>query len=161
MLSAWATSSRSKKKVKMSYANYDTAVVQAYKCKIIGWCGKFVNPSEIGTIDELRTLRDAWACGSAHWVRLTPSQVNAHMAEVEEKMQRGEVVAKVRKRRSDAGTSRGGKRKAGNKENLQRVAKVKRARTQLAPKSKAVISESDDDADSGENDEDRDEEEDA
>jgi hypothetical protein len=156
MLSAWATSSRSKKKVKMSYANYDTAIVQAHKCKINGWCGKFVNPSEIGTIDGLRTLRDAWATGSAHWVRLTPSQVKAHMAEVEEEMQRGEVVAKVRKRRSDAGTSRGGKRKASDKENLQRAAKAKRARTQLAPKSKPIISESDDD--SGENDEDRDEE---
>jgi hypothetical protein len=27
----------------------------------------------------LHTLRDAWACGSAQCVRLTPAQVKAHM----------------------------------------------------------------------------------
>ena len=125
----------------MSYANFDTSIVQVYKCKIIGWRGKFVNPSEIGSIEELRTLRDAWACGTACWVRLTAVQVKEHMEEYEEKLGRGEAVAKVRKQRSDAGTSRGGKRKASSKENAQPARRAKRARTQLPPKSKATISD--------------------
>ena len=93
---AWAISSRAKKIIKMNYTNFDTSIVQAYRCKIIGWVGKFVNPSEIGTIEQLRTLRDVWASGSARWVRLSPTQVKAHMAEVNEQIERGDVTIKVR-----------------------------------------------------------------
>ena len=109
----------------MSYANFDTSIVQVYKCKIIGWRGKFINPSEIGSIEELRTLRDAWACGTAHLVRLTAVQVKEHMEEHEEKLGHGEAVAKIRKQRSDAGTSRGGKHKASAKENAQPARRAK------------------------------------
>jgi hypothetical protein len=143
---AWAISSRAKKIIKMNYTNFDTSIVQAYRCKIIGWVGKFVNPSEIGTIEQLRTLRDVWASGSAWWVRLSPTQVKAHMAEVNEQIERGDVTIKVRKRRSDAGQSRGGKRKSSDKENDQRPKKkVKRARVQLLPKSNATIATDDED----------------
>jgi len=141
--SAWATSSGCKKQIKMNYASYDTSIVQMHRCRIIGWTGKFANPSEIGAIEQLRTLRDAWASGSARWVKLSPAQVKAHMEEVEEKLETGEIVPKVRKRRSDAGQSRGGKRKASDKENIQPSKKAKRARVQLPPKSNALITSED------------------
>jgi hypothetical protein len=154
MPSAWATSSRSKKLVKMNYASFNTSIVQGYKCKIIGWVGKFVNPSEIGSIEQLRTLRDAWASGSAQWIRLSSAQVKAHMAEIEEQMERGDIPIKVRKRCSDAGQSRGGKRKASDKENIRPAKKAKRARMQLPPKSNAIIMTDDEDEDEDEPEED-------
>ena len=135
----------------MNYVNFDASIVQAYKCKITGWVGKFVNPSEIGSIEQLRTLRDAWASGSARWIRLSPAQVKMHMAEVEEQIERGDVVVKVRKRRSDAGQSRGGKRKPSDKENDQcPKKKAKRAQAQLLPKSNAIIATDDEDEGEGE-----------
>jgi hypothetical protein len=128
----------------MNYVNFDASIVQIYKCKITGWVGKFANPSEIGSIEQLRALRDAWASGSARWVRLSPAQVKVHMAEVEEQIERGDVTVKVRKRRSDAGQSHGGKRKSSDKENDQRPKKkAKRARAQLLPKSNAIIATDD------------------
>jgi hypothetical protein len=128
----------------MNYASFNTSIVQAHKCKIIGWIGKFINPSEIGVIEQLCTLRDAWACGSARWVRLTPTQVKAHMEEFEERIESGESTAKV-KLHLDAGQSRGGKRKASEKENAQASRKCKRTRMQLPPKSKAIISDDEED----------------
>src|ERR1700676_4075534 len=113
-VSAWATSSRSKKAVKMNYANYDKSIVEGHKCKIIGWIGKFVNPSEIGSIEELRNLHDAWASGAAWWIRLSSAQLKEHTTEIDELRERGEVVGKIRKRRSDTGKLCGGKRKASN-----------------------------------------------
>jgi hypothetical protein len=102
----------------MNYASFDTSIVQAHKCKIIGWIRKFINPSEISVIEQLHTLHDAWACGSARWVRLTPAQVKAHMEEVKERIESGEITAKVRKLCSDKGQSCGGKCKASEKENM-------------------------------------------
>lgn len=142
MLLAWATSSKTKKLVKMSYANYDQRIVETHGCKIIG-VDKLVNPSDIGTLDALQKVRDTWASGSAQWVRLTTSQIEAHMAEVEEARVRNKTPAKVRKQRSDAGQSRGGKRKASNKEKAQPTKKVKHTRNQLPPKSREVIDSSD------------------
>lgn len=144
MYSAWATSSKSKKIIKMNYANYDKSIVEGHKCKIIGWVGPFVNPSEIGSIQALRDLRNVWASGAARWIRLSSDQVKAHMAEIEVLRERGEITVKVRKQRSDAGKSRGGKRKLSDKENMHRHKTAKRARTQLPPKSKELISDSED-----------------
>jgi hypothetical protein len=148
-LTAWATSSKSKKVIKMNYVNYDNNIVLSHKCKIINWVGKFVNPSEIGSIEQLRSLRDAWASGSARWIRLSAPQLKAHMVEVEKLREDGEIIVKVRKQRSDAGQSRGGKRKLhiGNKENMSHNNKAKRARTQLPPKSREIIDSDDDRSD--------------
>jgi hypothetical protein len=150
MPSAYVTSSGSRKQIKMNYASYDTNIVQAHKCKIIGWVGKFVNPSEIGTIEQLHMLRDVWASGTARWVKVSAAQVKAHMDDVDERISRGEVVVKVRKQRSDAGKSRGGKRKASEKENARPTKKARRSRTQLAPKSNAVIDSDSEDSDDNE-----------
>ena len=133
----------------MNYVNYDNNIVQCHKCKIINWTGKFVNPSEIGSIEQLCTLRDAWASGSARWVRLSPAQVKAHVDEITEQHERGEIVVKTRKRRSDAGQSHSGKRKLpiSDKENTCPAKKTKHGRTQLPSKSKEII-----DSDSNEED---------
>jgi hypothetical protein len=69
------------------------------------------------------------------------------MEEVEEQIKCREVVAKVRKQRSDIGQSRGGKRKTSGKENARPSKKTKRTHTQLPPKSKAIISDSESDED--------------
>ena len=53
------TVSRSPKAV-MNYANYDMQVIQKYQCKIVGWTfNKFISPSDIHTVNDLQTLRDA------------------------------------------------------------------------------------------------------
>jgi hypothetical protein len=121
------------------------SIVQAHKCKIIGWISKFINPSKISVIEQLHTLCDAWTCGSAQWVRLTPAQVKAHMEEVEERIESGEITMKVRKLCLDAGQSHGGKRKASEKENMQVSRKPKHTQTQLPSKSKPIISDDEED----------------
>ena len=72
------------KKLKMNYAKYETAIMQQYS---IGWPKsiKFVNPSQIGTVLEIRTLRDDLRSGACHWVKLTKSQLAAHVANLEER----------------------------------------------------------------------------
>jgi hypothetical protein len=148
---AWVTSSKHQKLVKMNYANYNTSIVQAHKCKIIGWVGPFINPSEISGMEQLRTLRDAWRSGSARWTRLSVAQVKVHMAEVAEQIERGDIIVKTRKRRSDAGQTRGGKRKRSDKENAQLPQKkAKRARKQLLPKSNEIIATDDEEEDEDE-----------
>jgi hypothetical protein len=140
--SDWAINSKSTKTVQMNYANFNSKIILPYRCTIVGWTGKFVNPSEIGSIEELRTLYDAWASGAARWIRLTAAQVKKHKTDIEEQIERGEMVVKVRKRRSDAGQSRGGKRKASEKENIW-PRKAKQAQVQLPPKSKEFIEDED------------------
>jgi hypothetical protein len=72
------------------------------------------------------------------------------MEEFEERIESGEITTKVRKLRSDAGQSCGGKCKASEKENAQASRKPKHTRTQLPPKSKAIISDDEEDEEDGE-----------
>jgi hypothetical protein len=61
-------------------------------------------------------------------------------------MLQGDVTIKVRKRRSDAGQSCGGKQKSNDKENDQHPKKkVKHTRVQLLPKSNTTIATDDED----------------
>jgi hypothetical protein len=113
--SDWAINSKSTKTVQMNYANFDSKIVLPYRCTIVGWTGKLVNPSKIGSIEELCTLHDAWAFGAARWVRLTAAQVKKHKIDIEEQIECGEMVVKVRKWCSNAGQSCGGKWKASKK----------------------------------------------
>jgi hypothetical protein len=56
-------------KVSMNYINYEEAVVERYKAKLVGWpLNNFVSPAEISTISEIRKLRDALRCGSCRWI---------------------------------------------------------------------------------------------
>ena len=70
------------------------------------------------------------------------------MAEVTEQIKHGDIIVKTRKRRSDAGQSRGGKQKLSDKENAQLPQKkAKQAQKQLLPKSNAIIATDDEDED--------------
>lgn len=98
----------------MNYHNYDTSIVQRHSVQIRGWPTDvpFASPSEIGTVNAIRTLRDALKTGSTKWVRMTSREVTAHAAGLKEKARSGEAVGRKRKTRSDKGIRRKGKGKA-------------------------------------------------
>jgi len=151
------------KKLKMNYVNYETSIVQTYSVCLVGWpkAVKFVNPSQIGTVLEIRTLRDDLNSGACHWVKLTKSQLAARIADIETRRDQGETIGKKRKKRSDAGTSHKRKRPSANQENERpsrrsKNSSRKKAGTQRVRKSMAVIDSSDNE---DEDDEDEDNEE--
>lgn len=95
------------KKVDMNYANYDTAIVERYKVKLVGWTyEKFVNPSHIGTMTDICRLRDALKCGECKWTKLDKHQLQAHLNDIKNRQGNGEVIGKPRRERSDKGKSR-------------------------------------------------------
>jgi hypothetical protein len=49
-----------KKDIAMNYNNYETAVIETYAVQLVGWpLGvKFISPSSIATVGEIRKLRD-------------------------------------------------------------------------------------------------------
>ena len=135
----------------MNYANYETAIVQQYSMCLVSWpkSVKFVNPSQIGTVLEIRTLWDDLRSGACHWVKLTKSQLAAHIANHEEWCEQGETIGKQRKKRSDVSTSHKHKWPSDNQENerLSRTAKNlswKKANTYRAQKSATIIKTSED-----------------
>ena len=141
------------KKVKMNYANYETSIIQQMGVCLMGWLKtvKFVDPSQIGTVLEIRTLRDDLKSGACHWVKLTKGQLDAHHANMEEQWEQGEMVGKQRKKRSDAGKC---KRHSEDKEN-ERLSKKhtgKKATSTHQVKSRAVISDSSDSSDDDDDD---------
>jgi hypothetical protein len=97
-----------KKNITMNYVNYDQAIVEKYKAKLVGWpMGlKFANPSAIGTVDDIRALRNALKTGECKWIALTKRQQAEHTEMLKIKRDAGEVVGKKRKERSDKGTKR-------------------------------------------------------
>ncbi|KAJ7118173.1 hypothetical protein C8R44DRAFT_537673, partial [Mycena epipterygia] len=52
----------------MSYANNLVDIQQAWKVKLVGWPENipFVNPSQLGIIDRVRTVRNALRNGTLH-----------------------------------------------------------------------------------------------
>ena len=141
------------KKVKMNYANYETSIIQQMGVRLVGWpkTVKFVNPSQIGTVLEIRTLRDDLKSGACHWVKLTKGQLDAHRADMEERREQGETVGRQRKKRSDAGKR---KRRSEDKENKRPSKKRtgKKAASTRQVKSHAVISDSSDSSDDDDDD---------
>ncbi|KAG0691669.1 hypothetical protein DFH29DRAFT_1015635 [Suillus ampliporus] len=142
-----------KRDIAMNYTNYETAVVETYGVRLIGWPTsiKFVSPSNIGTVGDIRKLRDALKARTCYWTGLTLAEVKAHVIELDVRRSSGEVVRQPRKRRSDASITR--KRKAaptigqGSKENKKPSKKVKKSPGQPrdAPKSIEFIQSSDED----------------
>jgi hypothetical protein len=67
---------------------------------LVGWLKtvKFVNPSQIGTVLKIRTLRDDLRSGACHWIKLTRVQLDMHHIDMEECQEKGEVVGKQRKK---------------------------------------------------------------
>ena len=136
----------------MNYVNYDTAIVGDLRRRLLGWPKdvKFANPSEIGTVGDIRKLRDCLKSGQCHWVKLTQSQVDEHMADMQNRRDAGEIIGKQRKKRSDAGTTRKRKQRSENLENEEPEAgpSTKRARKDKGKqKSVAMIETSDEDSD--------------
>jgi hypothetical protein len=71
------------KQIAMNYINYETAIVERFKVKLVGWTyHQIVSPSEIGTVDEIRTLRDALKTGACKWIRLSKRELAAHVKEM-------------------------------------------------------------------------------
>jgi hypothetical protein len=64
----------------MNCSNYEDAIVQGRKVKIIGWPADvaFSSPSTIGNLKDMRTLHDGWMAGSICWVRMSSADVKEH-----------------------------------------------------------------------------------
>ncbi|KAG1841140.1 hypothetical protein DFJ58DRAFT_688835 [Suillus subalutaceus] len=148
-----------KRDITMNYNNYEMAIIETYAVKLVGWPQgiKFTSPSNIGTVGEIRKLRDALKDQTCYWAALTPAEVKVHSAELDARRSAGQVVRQPRKKRSDAGITR--KRKAppttgqAHKENRRPSKKVKKntsAQHREAPKSAEFIESSDEEEDEGE-----------
>ncbi|KAG2108082.1 hypothetical protein DEU56DRAFT_843820 [Suillus clintonianus] len=139
-----------KKDIVMNYHNYETSVIETYGVRLVGWPNgvKFTSPSNIGTVGDIRKLRDALKARTCYWTVLSPAELKAHASELDTRSA-GEVVRKPRKKRSDAGVPR--KRKDGssagrvNKENIRPSKRAKKNSTQLqeGPKSAEFVESSD------------------
>lgn len=148
----------------MNYNNYSTAVVETYAVQLIGWPDsiKFVSPSNIGTVGDIRKLRDALKARTCYWTVLTLAEAKAHTAELNVRRSAGEVIRQPRKRRSDAGISR--KRKAlptahREKKRPSKKAKKTAASNCKAPKSAEFIMSSDEEQEQEQEQEEEQEEE--
>ncbi|KAG0696204.1 hypothetical protein DFH29DRAFT_1004751 [Suillus ampliporus] len=147
-----------KKGIVMNYNNYDTAIVETYGVRLVGWPQgvKFISPSNIGTVGDIRKLRDALKGRTCYWKALTQAEVKAHSAELEARHSAGEVVRKPRKKRSDSGVPR--KRKAvptagwSDKENqrMSKKAKGTPAQHRQVPKSAEFVESSNEEEDDDE-----------
>ncbi|KAG1900423.1 uncharacterized protein F5891DRAFT_1227064 [Suillus fuscotomentosus] len=143
-----------KKDIGMNYHNYETAIVETYGVRLVGWPHgvNFISPSNIRTVGDIRKLRDALKARTCYWTVLSPAEIKAHTAELEARCSAGDVVHKPRKKRSDAGVPR--KRKAAtstgpSKENQRMLKRAKRNSAQLprGPKSAEFVQSSDEGGD--------------
>ncbi|KAG1797353.1 uncharacterized protein HD556DRAFT_1233386 [Suillus plorans] len=149
-LTSFTVSVTGKKDIMMNYSNYETAIVETYGVRLVGWPQgvNFTSPSNIGTVGDIRRLRDALKARMCYWTTLSPAEVKAHTAELDARRSAGEVVRKLRKKRSDAGVAR--KRKVPpttNKENARSSKRTKVTSAQLrdAPKSAEFVESSNED----------------
>ncbi|KIK20248.1 hypothetical protein PISMIDRAFT_13138 [Pisolithus microcarpus 441] len=115
-----------KKHIVMNYHNYETAIVETYGVRLVGWPEgmKFTNPSVIGT-------------------KLSKNELELFITELNTCRAAGKTVRKTRKKRSDAGTTRKRKAPAGGKENVQLQKKARSSHRRGLPKSAEIISTSD------------------
>jgi hypothetical protein len=83
-----------KKNIMMNYSNYEMSVVEAYGVHLVGWphSVKFINPSNIGTIGDIRKLQDALKARTCYWAVLSPAEVKAHASKLDTRCSAGEVV---------------------------------------------------------------------
>lgn len=101
----------------MCYVKYEQDIVTKYKVELVGWPTsiKFSNPSEIGTVGDIRKLRQALKVGECKWIVQSRGQQAAYAEMLAKKVAAGERVVKKRKERSDKGiprVSKGGKKAA-------------------------------------------------
>ncbi|KAG1894666.1 uncharacterized protein F5891DRAFT_961189 [Suillus fuscotomentosus] len=148
-----------KRDITMNYSSYETAITETYAVKLVGWPEgvKFISPSNIGTVSEIRKLCDVLKAQTCYWAALTPAEVKIHSAKLDVCRSAGQVVRQPCKKHSDAGIAR--KHKAppttgqANKENRRLSKKVKKntsAQHREVPKSVEFIESSDEDEGEGE-----------
>src|ERR1700722_6650160 len=103
----------------MSYSDYITSIIERYRVKLTGWTYKdFVSPSKIGTITDIRNLRDALREGHCYWIRLSRNEVEAYLSDIQN---RGEEIRRARHQRSDKGKVRKRKQRIGLSEEDENV----------------------------------------
>ncbi|KAG2038240.1 hypothetical protein BDR03DRAFT_308571 [Suillus americanus] len=137
----------------MNYHNYETTIVETYGVRLVGWPHgvKFISPSNIGTVGDIRKLRDALKSRTCYWTALSQTEIKSHAAELNARRLAGEIVRKPHKKRSDSGVPR--KRKApatteqAGRETQRASKKAKRTAPQhrQAPKSSEFVEPSDED----------------
>ncbi|KAL0567210.1 hypothetical protein V5O48_014784 [Marasmius crinis-equi] len=96
----------------MQYERFDTTITMRYKVVVEGWPKgiPFQKPSAFGgALEPLVRLRNAWQTGEAHFRKLSDDEFQTWLAQRVEKIEKGDIVPKARKKRSDAGVKRGGK----------------------------------------------------
>ena len=96
------------KNVAMCYKKYERDIVTKHKVELVGWPAtiKFANPSDIGTVEDIRKLRQALKVGECKWIVQSRGQQAAYAEVLARKVAAGEQVAKKRKERSDKGKPR-------------------------------------------------------
>jgi hypothetical protein len=139
----------------MNYMNYETAIVEKYKVELVGWPPHipFANPSTLGTMDAVRSLRSALQVGECKWVAQTLRQQAAHADKLKALRESGQIIGKKRKERSDKGKKRAhaGEQGGGQQEKTKRRAILRSNKSSSssqvppAPKSRAFIDDEDDD----------------
>ena len=92
----------------MQYANYEEGIVQRYGIELRGWTyDRIMNPSDLSTaVGPLSKLRNAINSGDCKFVKLTAEERRERLEAYEAKIAAGEVKARERKRRSDAGSKK-------------------------------------------------------
>jgi hypothetical protein len=130
----------------MHYVNYEDTIVKRHGVELVGWTYlKFINPADINCVGDIRTLRDALRCVACHSVQLSAQDLQNRLEEVEARRERGEVVHKKRKERSDKGVKRKCRTttdKNGIGEGTQPAKKHKTGKNvarHLPPKGRAII----------------------
>ena len=94
--------------VAMSYTRYDVDIVQKLHVKLVGWPAgiPFASPSLIGTVGDVKILREALQSQECKWVSLSQRQREEHSAKLAAMTAAGTPSIKKRKQRSDKGSKR-------------------------------------------------------
>ncbi|KAF8133143.1 hypothetical protein K438DRAFT_1458022, partial [Mycena galopus ATCC 62051] len=93
----------------MNYERYMRVIVLGYGVILVGWpkSVNFTSPTNICSIDDLRTLYEALKDGTCRWKVLTAKEKEKWKKDYEEKIASGEIVEQPRKERGDKGEQRG------------------------------------------------------
>ena len=75
----------------MCYVKYEQDIISKHKVELVGWPAaiKFSNPSEIGTVEEIRKLRQALKVGDCKWITQSRRQQAAYAAMLAAKLGSG------------------------------------------------------------------------
>ncbi|KAJ7813379.1 hypothetical protein B0H14DRAFT_2173923, partial [Mycena olivaceomarginata] len=89
----------------MNYERYIKAVVLGYGCALVSWPQSinFTSPTNISTVNDMRTLRDALRDSTCQWKVFNAAEKEKWRQEYEEKVELGKIVEQVRKVRGDKG----------------------------------------------------------